>query len=171
MARHQTVLQDTNKSFQNVHLWPKNYWILSDSLWNSTTVVILLCTHQLKFLKRFPRFAGRHQILLQDTNKSFQDVHLWPKNYWILSDSLWNSTTVVILLYMIYSICKQRAKVEERRVIWPRLWNFIERQLKLNGLLHPNEHPEKDLFASCKTTWWRVVKSKAFSDFKVNFWD
>ena len=28
-------------------------------------------------------------------------------------------------------------------IIWPRLWNFIRRQLKFNRLLHSNEHPER----------------------------
>ena len=27
--------------------------------------------------------------------------------------------------------------------MWTRLWNFIERQVKFNAFLHPNEHPER----------------------------
>ena len=54
---------------------------------------------------------ARNQTLLQDTNKCFQDVHLWPKNYWISPDSLWNSTTVVILVFTIFPNTNAKAGV------------------------------------------------------------
>ena len=93
---------------------------------------------------------ARHQTLLQDTNKSFQDVHLWPKNYWILPDSLWNSTTVVILINSLAMHLRLNSlfslvllKNRGYTLIWPRLWNFIGSQAKFNSFLVTNEHPER----------------------------
>ena len=37
---------------------------------------------------------------MQDITKSFEDVHLDAKIYWILPETLWNSTTVVMLRVM-----------------------------------------------------------------------
>ena len=43
MAFNQTVLRDIKKSFEDVHLVVKIYWIPPASQWNSTTVITLLC--------------------------------------------------------------------------------------------------------------------------------
>ena len=39
MALNKKVLQDIKKSFKDAHLDIKIYWILTTSLWNSTTVI------------------------------------------------------------------------------------------------------------------------------------
>ena len=44
-ALTQKVLQGIKKSFDNAHWDIKVYWILLDTLWNSTTVTMLLCIH------------------------------------------------------------------------------------------------------------------------------
>ena len=53
----------------------------------------------------------RNQVVLQGTNKSFQDVHLNAKVYWISTASLWNSTTVVILVFTIFPNTNAKAGV------------------------------------------------------------
>ena len=45
----------------------------------------------------------RNQVVLQGTNKSFQDVYLDAKVYWISTASLWNFITLVILVHMYVS--------------------------------------------------------------------
>ena len=42
MALNQTVLQDIKKTYEDVHLDVKIYWISPASLWNSTTVITLI---------------------------------------------------------------------------------------------------------------------------------
>ena len=54
------------------------------------------------------------QKVLQDTNKSFQGIHQGEKMHWISPTSLWNSTTVVMLLYnllLIRSVFKRSKKI------------------------------------------------------------
>ena len=73
------------------------------------------------------------------------------------------SQSTATLHHIMTNLCKQKflavssylqclisQKIGSRRrdserclLVWTRLWNFIERQVKFNALLHPNEHPER----------------------------
>ena len=60
-ALNQKVLQDIKKSFEDVHLDAKIYWISPASLWNSTTVIMLICT--ILFGMRNSQFHWRSCLL------------------------------------------------------------------------------------------------------------
>ena len=75
----------------------------------------------------------RNQVVLQGTNKSFQDVHLNAKVYWISTASLWNSATVLILTCSVDLVFQMEA-VEIQQTFASKWTTW------------------KDLFVSCKTT-------------------
>ena len=76
MALNQTFLQDIKKSFEDVHLDVKIYWIPPASLWNPTTIITLMST--LWFLKKDRNILSRLQYYLYFSYlpNSFVSLHL-----------------------------------------------------------------------------------------------
>ena len=52
--------------------------------------------------------------------------------------------------------------------MWCRLWKITGIHVEFSRFLPPDENTE-DFSISCKTTWVRAFKNRAFSVFKVNF--
>ena len=71
----------------------------------------------------------RNQVVLQGTNKSFQDVHLNAKVYWISTASQWNSTTVVILAPMLTQF-SEKSKGGPFYVKKKQNWNATQKDSK-----------------------------------------
>ena len=63
-----------------------------------------VCLEIILYFENSKVFTAIAQKVLQGVKKSFEYAHWNIKVYWILPDTLWNSTTVTMLTYSLYVV-------------------------------------------------------------------
>ena len=69
MALNQTVLQGIKKSYEDIHLYVKIYWILPATRWKSTTVITLVLEHAADIVLTERDYYQRVQSSMAGTDK------------------------------------------------------------------------------------------------------
>ena len=121
-----------------------------------------------------------NQKVLKDIKKSFEDVHLLAKIYWISPYSQLNSTTVIMLLLTMTSHCTKLERHYEKfnyteepslqgirefeffkdwwTIDFAYVVEFIVWQLKFNWFLHPNEYSQKIFWYFARQHSWEPTQ-------------